>query len=589
MGALALALGIGSAVTGSGFALADPGDGHKDRTRPSNSSERSDKGQRQIGRKQQARTPNASAAGDNAGGGTQGAGGAPTTGGGQDDQGVTGSGAGGTDDTAPRTRRGGLKRNGVVKPGQGADKTHQRLTDKAAAAGDVTEAAPTNTGTTPTDTGTTPADPPAQPESPTPFDSDDHGQINPQEQTPTKPERGTRSFGRGPAALTQTMLDRLAARDGGRVDASEELTPETRGAARVVNPLLRQFDSTADGSTSYAGRLLDAVNRNLTDPAGGLDLTGARLVEQRPAAFTMNLGEAQIPDEIIDEQTDTDLRGTTPPAAAVRPTPITGLLSALTLGTFLNTGSPEAPADLPGTWVVLAWVRRQYAVALNNDNRLLPNIQPSIASSEPATLGAEPASAGIAPANLVTTMSQSLLPTAATNLLTTPSTLSGLGPSSFDIASIVNWLVYNPLHAIGQQFWVVSPIGSTLAAVINTVTGTYLIGNGADGTPDNPDGGNGGLLFGDGGKGLDGTAYGVAGGNGGRAGYFGNGGDGGVGFAGLDGGTGGKGGRFMGIGGDGVTAARHSTVEPPATVATAARPWVGPSASEVTAAAAVRA
>ena len=110
VGALALALGIGSAVTGSGFALADPGDGHKDRTRPSNSSERSDKGQRQIGRKQQARTPNASAAGDNAGGGTQGAGGAPTTGGGQDDQGVTGSGAGGTDDTAPRTRRGGNSR-----------------------------------------------------------------------------------------------------------------------------------------------------------------------------------------------------------------------------------------------------------------------------------------------------------------------------------------------------------------------------------------------------------------------------------------------------------------------------------------------
>ncbi|MFZ2238470.1 MAG: hypothetical protein WAV90_02870, partial [Gordonia amarae] len=102
MGALALALGIGSAVTGSGFALADRGDGDKDGTRPSNSSERSDRGQGQIGRHQQVRTPKANAAGDNAagdnaGGGPQGADGSTKTDGDQDRQGVTGDGAGGTD------------------------------------------------------------------------------------------------------------------------------------------------------------------------------------------------------------------------------------------------------------------------------------------------------------------------------------------------------------------------------------------------------------------------------------------------------------------------------------------------------------
>ena len=79
-----------------------------------------------------------------------------------------------------------------------------------------------------------------------------------------------------------------------------------------------------------------------------------------------------------------------------------------------------------------------------------------------------------------------------------------------------------------------------------------FIGNGADGTAANPNGGNAGLFAGNGGDGFSPTVatdgFGVTGGNGGNAGLFfgsgGNGGNGTVGNAalGLDGGNGGNGG-----------------------------------------------
>src|SRR5882757_9108612 len=85
-----------------------------------------------------------------------------------------------------------------------------------------------------------------------------------------------------------------------------------------------------------------------------------------------------------------------------------------------------------------------------------------------------------------------------------------------------------------------------------------FIGNGADGTALHPDGFNGGLFFGDGGKGYSPTTPGAYGGNGGNAGMFiGSGGSGGTGAAGdavTAGGSGGNGGAaslFIGNGGSG--------------------------------------
>ncbi|BBZ21959.1 cellulase family glycosylhydrolase [Mycolicibacter hiberniae] len=111
--------------------------------------------------------------------------------------------------------------------------------------------------------------------------------------------------------------------------------------------------------------------------------------------------------------------------------------------------------------------------------------------------------------------------------------------------------LYAALHDAGQQ-WIDSQLGSQVNGVINTLFGSTVIGNGADGTEDNPDGGNGGWLFGDGGTGWSSTTDGVAGGAGGAAlGLFGNGGAGGDGGTGAVGGDGGDGGWLWGHGGNG--------------------------------------
>ena len=116
-------------------------------------------------------------------------------------------------------------------------------------------------------------------------------------------------------------------------------------------------------------------------------------------------------------------------------------------------------------------------------------------------------------------------------------------------------LVYGPIHAVGEA-WINSPIGQALDPIINAPTeaslGRALIVNGAPGTATAPNGGAGGLLFGDGGAGYSPTGgTNVTGGNGGSAGLIGNGGTGGAGYGGGAGGVGGIGGGLMGNGGVG--------------------------------------
>ncbi|WP_373155493.1 PE domain-containing protein [Mycobacterium marinum] len=116
--------------------------------------------------------------------------------------------------------------------------------------------------------------------------------------------------------------------------------------------------------------------------------------------------------------------------------------------------------------------------------------------------------------------------------------------------------VYGPIRAAGQA-WISSPAGEVVDPVINAPTealfGRGLISNGAAGTAAHPNGGAGGILFGDGGPGYTPTGGigAVAGGIGGDAGLIGNGGLGGNGFGGGTGGMGGTGGWLMGNGGGG--------------------------------------
>ncbi|WP_234706005.1 cellulase family glycosylhydrolase [Mycolicibacterium setense] len=123
-----------------------------------------------------------------------------------------------------------------------------------------------------------------------------------------------------------------------------------------------------------------------------------------------------------------------------------------------------------------------------------------------------------------------------------------VGQQASSPAAVVGASLYDPIHD-ATQAWIASPIGEVVDGFINTATGTYVIGNGAAGTAENPDGGAGGWLLGDGGTGWHSTEAGEAGGAGGAAGLLGNGGTGGAGGAGAAGGAGGAGGLLMGIGG----------------------------------------
>jgi len=120
-------------------------------------------------------------------------------------------------------------------------------------------------------------------------------------------------------------------------------------------------------------------------------------------------------------------------------------------------------------------------------------------------------------------------------------------------------LIYEPIHTAVED-WINSPFGEQVGAFVNQLSGQFLIGDGSDGTATDPDGGAGGLWFGDGGHGYDQSDNpGMAGGAGGDAGWFGTGGDGGAGGAGATGGDGGNGGQLFGNGGDGGNAGDGGT------------------------------
>ncbi|AMC61163.1 PE-PGRS family protein PE_PGRS52 [Mycobacterium tuberculosis variant microti] len=80
------------------------------------------------------------------------------------------------------------------------------------------------------------------------------------------------------------------------------------------------------------------------------------------------------------------------------------------------------------------------------------------------------------------------------------------------------------LYAAAESHTVEQMVLNAINAPTQTLFGRPLIGDGANGTAENPDGQNGGLLFGNGGNGFTQTTAGVAGGNGGSAGLIGNGG-----------------------------------------------------------------
>src|SRR5574337_589106 len=135
---------------------------------------------------------------------------------------------------------------------------------------------------------------------------------------------------------------------------------------------------------------------------------------------------------------------------------------------------------------------------------------------------------------------------------------------SLDTSSIGSAATVDPFTAVMQDInswvstnWIGTPLGDQIDGGINglaqSVGSAPIIGNGTDGTAAAPDGGPGGILFGNGGNGFsfaEGSGF-HNGGNGGDANWFGNGGNGGNGSDGGAGGNGGTGGVFNGNGGAG--------------------------------------
>ncbi|MBX7433986.1 cellulase family glycosylhydrolase, partial [Mycobacterium sp. Y57] len=129
----------------------------------------------------------------------------------------------------------------------------------------------------------------------------------------------------------------------------------------------------------------------------------------------------------------------------------------------------------------------------------------------------------------------------------TPAVPAAAGPAS---AGSFQQFVFMLAHS-AAQLWITSDLGQCVDGFINGLFGSYVIGNGADGTAEDPEGRKAGWLLGDGGVGWNSTEAGVAGGSGGDAGLFGVGGAGGRGGPGAAGGAGGRGGALMGNGGPG--------------------------------------
>jgi endoglycosylceramidase len=138
-------------------------------------------------------------------------------------------------------------------------------------------------------------------------------------------------------------------------------------------------------------------------------------------------------------------------------------------------------------------------------------------------------------------------------------TAGASGAETLSAAGLFQQYIYDPLHA-GTESWINSSFGEQVDHLLNTASGQFLIGNGAEGSALDHNGGDGGLWFGDGGPGWDSDEAGVAGGSGGDAvGFFGSGGDGGLGGLGANGGDGGDAGSLFGIGGDGGNAGAGTT------------------------------
>ena len=346
---------------------------------------------------------------------------------------------------------------------------------------------------------------------------------------------------------------------GASSDASTDAAPTpTRTTGQTtdsdVTPKHQRSESGRSTSTSAAV----TANSSASSAATGSGTVAAtRVVVTTPPTNTLlTTPSVVVPTTAATASTQSSAQSTpaattalvttqpaTPSAATPAPSVSTVLASVIDqiLNPFAGNTPATPPADPPTAWVLLAAVRRE-----------LSGAAVSLAPPSPSTV-----TPGLDLSNLGTDLSalvSSFDATFAGDQAATAAAL--LDPSALpaaaapDFVQLFNQFVYTPIHT-GIEDWINSELGQQVDGFVNTVAGSYVIGNGTAGTAADPNGGAAGWLFGDGGAGWNSTEAGVAGGDGGAAGILGNGGAGGEGGAGAAGGAGGAGGSFMGIGGDG--------------------------------------
>jgi endoglycosylceramidase len=287
--------------------------------------------------------------------------------------------------------------------------------------------------------------------------------------------------------------------------------------------------SGADGSATpnrpnHEGPLSDARSTpapTATATKASHALTSATNAQSGAAAVS-----ASDPVRAVSDAATTATAAPPDPVRVIT-TAIGSLLAPLWSPSAGNT--PGAPADTPVNWVMLAAARRE------TDGPATTPSPPAVT----ATNGLMTAAADSVSASAASPSPSIVVPTAQP-------------ASSTTLTGTFQQVVYSPVHTLVEA-WIGSGLGQQVDSLINTLAGSYVIGNGAAGTAADPIGGAAGSLFGDGGAGWDSITAGVAGGAGGAAGILGNGGVGGSGGAGAAGGAGGAGGWVMGIGGDGGT------------------------------------
>lgn len=270
-----------------------------------------------------------------------------------------------------------------------------------------------------------------------------------------------------------------------------------------------------------------------TDDGSTVDVTGSVPLESTPASAV----EPTDPEELQPTHTRPDTLAVVEVASSK---------FVATSASRLAGGVPNGPEQNdPFSWAMLAAASRQtYGSSARSKTA---SARAAIETAEPADTGAARPTSSLAGA-VEASGPRSVAPANAATLNATTATVA---QTAGTLASIIQQLIYNPVHAV-VQLWITSEVGKIVDGLINAIAGSYVIGNGAQGNVENPNGGDAGWLLGDGGAGWNSTQDGVAGGHGGRGGLLlGNGGDGGDGGAGAVGGAGGASGLMMGIGGNG--------------------------------------